>query len=312
MFLKGRTVKTNPYPIHPAHTTPEQIRDAFLHVREELKGYSAEKLAGILDITVSTFHRYGHKLDSRAYQQIPSIQLDKLRQEAAVYVASDSDFRHLPFEDKRDAWTVGTLNTKSRMRAIYRHALSGEEIVAAPHNRTSNELTPAEDLVVRWFQAARHASHEQLMEASGLNEYDVGRVGYKMPWGIAPRQECIEALEASIRATMKTNENDTTTTRKENPMSNPHDYIKSVATDVNTGASIVLLNALGQAEFGIDCYAVQRAGDYEFLTEAIWMKDGEEHSLPFSDTGFLLTKPEVVLYDIGNYHQRGDHLDLPH
>jgi len=197
MFLNGRTVRTNPHPIHPAHTTAVEIRDAFLHVREEMKRFSAENLAELLDVSVSTFHRYGHKLDSKLYLQIPSIQLDKLRQEAAVYIASDPDFRRLPFKDDRDSWTVGNLVTKSRMRAIYRHALSGEEIVAASHNKTSTELTPEESLVVRWFRVTRHASQSQLMEASGLGEYDVGRIGFQTHWGIPPSAEWISNLEFS-------------------------------------------------------------------------------------------------------------------
>jgi len=123
-----------------------------------------------------------------------------LRQEAALYIASDPDFRRLPFNDEQDSWTVGNLVTKSRIRAVYRHALAGEEIRAAPHNRTSSQLTPEEDLVVRWFRAARHASQEQLVEATGLAEYDVGRIGFQTAWGIQPEEAWVLNLENLVGA----------------------------------------------------------------------------------------------------------------
>ena len=197
----GAITKINPHPIHAEHTTPEQIRDAFLHVRWQLekKGWTTEDFTQLLGVARQSWYQYGHKLDSKGYRQISAENLDKLRQEAAQEIVAIVDGYHDPFGRERDIWIVGDLTTKSRTRALYRAALTGEAVVPGANNKHADELTSEETLMMRWFRAARHAKRKQLIEATGLGEYDVGRVGlHACKWGIPPTEAWVSRLEEIV------------------------------------------------------------------------------------------------------------------
>lgn len=193
--------KLNPFPIHTTHTTADQIRDAFMHIRWRLKrsGWDTDSFTSLLGIARQTWYQHGHELESRGYRQISADALDMLRQETVQEQVSLPDFYHDPFGRERDSWTVGDLTTKSRTRALYRGALTGEAVVPGSHNVRANELSDDEALMMRWFRAARHASREQMMAATGLGKYDVGRIGFQVcKWGIPPTETWVENLEKSI------------------------------------------------------------------------------------------------------------------
>jgi len=197
----GAITKINPHPIHAEHTTPEQIRDAFLHVRWQLekKGWTTEDFTQLLGVARQSWYQYGHKLDSKGYRQISADALDKLRQEAAQEIVSATDGYHDPFGRQRDTWTVGDLTTKSRTRALYRAALTGEAVVPGQANKHADELMEDEALMMRWFRAARHAKRKQLIEATSLGEYDVGRIGlHACRWGIPPTEAWVSRLEEIV------------------------------------------------------------------------------------------------------------------
>jgi len=193
--------KLNPHPIHTSHTTTEEIRDAFMHVKWQLvrKGWKTEDFTGLLGIPRQSWYQHGHKLESRGYRQISADMLDVLRQELAQEIVALVDGYHDPFGRERDSWTVGDLTTKSRTRALYRAALTGEAVVPGANNKHADELTSEESLMMRWFHAAKQASREQLMSATGLSKYDVGRVGlHACKWGIPPTEEWVDNLEQVI------------------------------------------------------------------------------------------------------------------
>lgn len=193
--------KLNPFPIHQSHTTAEQVRDALLHVKWQLvrKGWKTEDFTGLLGIPRQSWYQHGHKLESQGYRQISADALDMLRQEAAQEIVAIVDGYHDPFGRERDTWTVGDLTTKSRTRALYRAALTGEAIVPGIHNKHADELTNDEALMMRWFQAAKQASRDQLVTATGLSKYDVGRVGFQVcKWGIPPTEAWVDNLERAI------------------------------------------------------------------------------------------------------------------
>lgn len=193
--------KLNPFKIHDTHTSADEIRDAFMHVKWQLvrKGWKTEDFTGLLGIPRQSWYQHGHKLESHGYRQISADALDALRQEAAQEIVALIDGYHDPFGRERDSWTVGDLTTKSRTRALYRAALTGEAVVASSHNTRAHELSADEILMMRWFSAARHASREQLMEASGLGKYDVGRIGFQVcHWGLPPTEEWVDNLEQAI------------------------------------------------------------------------------------------------------------------
>ncbi len=197
----GAITKINPHPIHAEHTRPEQIRDAFLHIKWQLssRGWSTEDFAKFLGIARQSWYQLGHKIDSKGYRQISAEMLDKLRQEAAQEIVGALDGFHDPFGRERDTWTVGDLTTKSRTLALYRAALTGEAIVPGLHNARADDLSDEETLMMRWFRAARHAKRKQLIEATGLGEYDVGRVGlHACRWGIPPTEAWISRLEEIV------------------------------------------------------------------------------------------------------------------
>lgn len=193
--------KLNPHPIHTSHTTADQIRDAFLHVKWQLvrKGWKTEDFTGLLGIPRQSWYQHGHKLESRGYRQISADALDMLRQETAQEIVASTDAFHDPFGRERDTWTVGDLTTKSRTRALYRAALTGEAVVPGANNKHADELTSDEALMMRWFYASRQASRDQLVAATGLSKYDVGRVGlHACKWGIPPVAEWVDNLEQVI------------------------------------------------------------------------------------------------------------------
>jgi len=193
--------KLNPHPVHPSHTTAEEIRDAFMHIKWQLvrKGWKTEDFTGLLGIPRQSWYQYGHKLESNGYRQISADSLDVLRQEAAQEIVAIVDGYHDPFGRERDTWIVGDLTTKSRTRALYRAALTGEAVVPGANNKIADELTSGEALMMRWFHAAKQASREQLMAATGLTKYDVGRVGlHACKWGIPPTENWVDNLEQAI------------------------------------------------------------------------------------------------------------------
>lgn len=193
--------KLNPYPIHPETKTAEQVRDAFLHVKWQLvrKGWKTEDFTGLLGIPRQSWYQHGHKLESAGYRQISADALDVLRQELAQEIVATFDGYHDPFGRERDIWTVGDLTTKSRTRALYRSALTGEAVVPGANNKHADELTSEESLMMRWFHAAKQASRDQLVAATGLSKYDVGRVGlHACKWGIPPVAEWVDNLEQAI------------------------------------------------------------------------------------------------------------------
>ncbi|MCX2696260.1 hypothetical protein [Ochrobactrum chromiisoli] len=193
--------KLNPHPIHTSHTTSEEIRDAFMHIKWMLvrKGWKTEDFTGLLGIPRQSWYQHGHKLESKGYRQISADALDMLRQETAQEIVAIVDGYHDPFGRERDTWTVGDLTTKSRTRALYRAALTGEAVVPGANNKHADELTNDEALLLRWFLAARRASREQLMSATGLSKYDVGRVGlHACKWGIPPTENWVDNLEQAI------------------------------------------------------------------------------------------------------------------
>ncbi|SPL65051.1 hypothetical protein [Ochrobactrum soli] len=193
--------KMNPHPIHPSHTTADQIRDAFMHIKWQLvrKGWKTEDFTGLLGIPRQSWYQYGHKLESAGYRQISADALDMLRQETAQEIVALVDGYHDPFGRERDTWTIGDLTTKSRTRALYRAALTGEAVVPGVQNKHADNLSDDEALMMRWFQAAKQASREQLVAATGLSKYDVGRVGmHACKWGIPPVAEWVDNLERTI------------------------------------------------------------------------------------------------------------------
>nr|WP_312196564.1 hypothetical protein [Brucella anthropi] len=193
--------KLNPFPIHTTHTTADQIRDAFMHVKWQLvrKGWKTEDFTGLLGIPRQSWYQHGHKLESRGYRQISADALDMLRQELAQEIVALTDGYHDPFGRERDTWTVGDLTTKSRTRASYRAALTGEAVVPGVNNKHADKLSDDESLMMRWFHAAKQASREQLMAATGLGKYDVGRVGFQVcKWGIPPTEAWVDNLERAI------------------------------------------------------------------------------------------------------------------
>lgn len=197
----GAITKINPHPIHASHTTAEEIRDAFMHIKWQLvrKGWTTEDFTQLLGIARQSWYQLGHKIDSKGYRQISAEMLDKLRQEAAQEIVAIVDGYHDPFGRERDTWTVGDLTTKSRTRALYRAALTGEAMIPGSHNKHADELSDDEALMMRWFRAARHANRKQLVEATGLSEYDVGRVGLQVArWGVRPDVRWVTNLEQIV------------------------------------------------------------------------------------------------------------------
>lgn len=188
----------NPHPLHTQNDTPETIRDAFLHVKWHLEksGWTTENFTELLGCARQTWYQYGHKLESRGYRQISADALDTLRREVVLNITSQLDRYEDPFRRWRDQWTVGEVTTFSKTHALYRAVFFDEDIVASAHNKNDDKLTDDEQLTVEWIAAAQSSSREQLMQATGLGAYDVGRIGlHAARWGIEPRYDWLAALE---------------------------------------------------------------------------------------------------------------------
>ncbi len=193
----------NPHEIHLKHETPEQIRDAFLHVKWQLKksGWDTEDFTDLLGIARPTWYAYGHKLDSKGYRKIPADQLDRLRLQAAVTGLRRFDSAFAPsFMPARDEWTVGGETTTSFLAAVYLAGVSGAEIKPGPKNvRDHGQSLEKSSQILRWFDVARGATREQIMRATNLGNYDIGRVGFiTADWGIEPIKTYIARLEKII------------------------------------------------------------------------------------------------------------------
>lgn len=188
----------NPYPIHEKNDTPEAIRDSFLHVKWHLEksGWTTENFTDLLGCARQTWYQYGHKLESKGYRQISADSLDTLRKEVVLNIAGQLDRYQDPFRRWRDKWTVGEVSTYSKTYALYRAAFYSEEVVADPRNMSPDILSEDEKMLTEWLTAARFATREQLMQATNLGAYDVGRVGMQAArWGIEPRYDWLHALE---------------------------------------------------------------------------------------------------------------------
>ncbi len=193
----------NPYPVHLKHETPEQIRDAFLHIKWQLKknGWATKDFTDLLGIARPTFYAYGHKLDSKGYRKIPADQLDSLRLQAAVTGLRrfDSAFA-LSCMPPRNEWTVDGETTTSFVAAVYLSGASGAEIIPGPKNtRDHNQSLEKSAQILAWFDVARQASRAQIARATNLGEYDIGRVGFiTADWGIEPIKTYTARLEKIV------------------------------------------------------------------------------------------------------------------
>ncbi len=187
----------NPHPTHDTHDTPETIRDAFLHVKWHLEksGWTTENFTDLLGCARQTWYQYGHKLESKGYRQISADALDTLRKEVVLNITSQLDRYEDPFRRWRDMWTVGEVTTYSKTHALSRAAFYSEKVVADQKNTAPDILSEDEKLLTEWLMAARFATREQLMSATGLGVYDIGRVGlHAARWGIEPRYDWLAAL----------------------------------------------------------------------------------------------------------------------
>lgn len=188
----------NPHPLHERNDTPEAIRDAFLHVKWHLEksGWTTENFTDLLGCARQTWYQYGHKLESKGFRQISADALDMLRREVVLEITRSLDRYQDPFRRWRDQWTVGEVTTHSKTNALYRSAFYSEEVVADPKNTSLDTLSDDEKLLTDWLTAARFSTREQLMSATGLGAYDVGRIGlHAARWGIEPRYDWLHALE---------------------------------------------------------------------------------------------------------------------
>lgn len=193
----------NPHPIHLKHETPEQIRDAFLHVKWQLKknGWATEDFTELLGIARPTWYAYGHKLESKGYRRIPADQLDLLRLQAAVAGLRRFDTAFAPsFMPPRDEWTVGSETTTSFLAAVYLAGVSGDEIKPDPKNvRDHEQSLEKSSQILRWFGVARQATRAQIMRATNLGDYDIGRIGFVTAhWGIEPIKTYTARLEKIV------------------------------------------------------------------------------------------------------------------
>ncbi len=173
----------NPHPIHERNDTPEAVRDAFLHVKWHLEksGWTTENFTDLLGCARQTWYQYGHKLESRGYRQISADALDTLRREVVLNISSQLDRYQDPFRRPRDMWYVGELITFSKTLALYKSAFTGEAVVSNDFNKADFTHSEDEQLMLDWLTAARFATREQLMTATKLGPYDVGRVSAKNP-----------------------------------------------------------------------------------------------------------------------------------
>lgn len=195
----GANSKTNPYPVHILHTTPEEIRDAFLHVKWALErhGWKTSDFTSLLGVSRQTWYQYGHKLESKGYRRIPAAQLDLLRQQHALATFGSRDNSVDPFYRRRNRWTVGEETTFSFLKAVYMSGISGHPIVPAADNERKPEASA--EVTLRWFAAARAATREQIMAASKLGDYDIGRLGFiGNHWGMEVYTSQCERLEKIV------------------------------------------------------------------------------------------------------------------
>ncbi|MCO7728457.1 hypothetical protein NJB93_17865 [Brucella intermedia] len=195
----GANTKTNPYPVHILHTTPEEIRDAFLHIKWALErhGWATSDFTGFLGIPRQTWYQYGHKLDSKGYRRIPAVQLDLLRQQHALASFGSRDGAVDPFHRRRNRWTVGEETTFSFLKAIYMSGISGHPIVPGEDNERKPEASAQK--ILRWFAAARQADRRQIMAATNLGDYDIGRIGFVgNHWGMEAYTSYCERLEKIV------------------------------------------------------------------------------------------------------------------
>jgi hypothetical protein len=193
----------NPHEIHLKHETPEQIRDAFLHIKWQLKksGWDTEDLTALLGIARPTWYAYGHKLESKGYRKIPAEQLDLLRLHAAVAGLRRFDSAFAPsFMPPRNEWTVGGEKTTSFLAAVYLSGVSGDQIVSGPENTKDHDMLLEKSAqIIAWFDVARQASRAQIARATNLGDYDIGRIGFiTANWGIEPLKTYTARLEKIV------------------------------------------------------------------------------------------------------------------
>lgn len=200
----ANATKTNPHPIHLSHTSSMEIRDAFLHVKWALErhGWTTPDFIGLLGIPRQTWYQYGHKLDSKGYRRIPAAQLDLLRQQHALASFGASDNSVDPFSRRRDYWMVGSEQSHSFMKAIYLAGITGQPILRGPENES--QKAGAGDTVLRWFTAVRCATREQIVAATHLSDYDIGRLGFiGNHWGLEVTETQCERLETIVGGNKK-------------------------------------------------------------------------------------------------------------
>jgi hypothetical protein len=172
-----------------------EIRKHFLDLKAFLR-ITPQELADLLGVARQTVYQYGFQPEKRGARVIPAASIDIMREAALQKLFDQAERTYPPFLDKERAlWTVSDIQTTSRARAVYLAGTTGVDPVPHAENKDP-ELNEAERLSIRWLRGIRGLSFDDQMRASGLGEYDFGRVGrLGLNWGIAPKIEWIEDLK---------------------------------------------------------------------------------------------------------------------
>lgn len=174
--------------------TREEIRDHFLSLKSSLR-LTPQELANMLGIARQTFYQYGFKSETRGARVIPAASIDVMREAVLEKHFAKLERIYPVFLDKERAlWSVGDIQTTCRARAVYLGGMTGND--AVPHSENRDPLLfDAEHLAIRWLRAIHSVSVEEQMNASGLGEYDVGRIGrLALNWGIVPESDWVEKI----------------------------------------------------------------------------------------------------------------------
>lgn len=177
--------------------THKQIKDHLDVLKKQMRMKNKE-IAELLGVKPHTFYMYGFEPETRGARKIPVHNLEILRKQAIEkhYEYLDDGFI-APFNIDDKIWRINGIKTRNKLRAIYESAVYGGVIEAAGGNTLSPDLTEDEEIVFKWLRAKTDGSldAEKMIEISGLDEYEVGCIGYiGSSWGIMPEKIWVDNL----------------------------------------------------------------------------------------------------------------------
>ncbi|MBK3745070.1 hypothetical protein G3A39_38410 [Paraburkholderia aspalathi] len=184
--------------------TPTKIFEHYLTLKRGWK--TPQDLADFLGVKRQTVYQYAFRRENKAARTVSAEGLDRMRVAVIERDLESVDRFFPPFKKRSESsWLINVagkmVSTTCKAHAAYLAGCARTSVQPHSENPKNWVPDPKEMLAMRWLTATRQneVPRSVLMEITGLDEYNVGRVGLIwLNFGIVPNEDWIEDLESYV------------------------------------------------------------------------------------------------------------------